>query len=64
MDSKKDGFIDRIEFINAFRIIPRPVSTIYDYIKKNNLSLSDIAYKMGIDLYNINEYEDISKKFN
>ena len=61
MDTKRDGFIDRIEFINAFRAIPHPVSTIYDYIKKNNLSIGDIAYKMGIDLYNINEYEDISK---
>ena len=61
MDTKRDGFIDRIEFINAFRVIPHPVATIYDYIKKNNLSIGDIAYKMGIDLYNINEYEDISK---
>ena len=61
MDSKRDGFIDRIEFINTFRIIPHPVSTIYDYIKDNNYSIGDIAYKMGIDLYNINEYEEISK---
>ena len=61
MDSKKDGFIDRIEFINTFKKIPHPVSTIYDYVKNNNLSLSDIAYRMGIDLYNINEYGEISK---
>ena len=61
MDSKKDGIIDRIEFINTFKIIPHPVSTIYDYIIKNNLSIIDIAYKMGVDLYNINDYEEISK---
>ena len=61
IDSKKDGIIDRTEFINTFKIIPQPVSTIYDYIWKNNLSLIDLAYKMGIDLYNINDYEKISK---
>ena len=61
IDTKKDGIMDRIEFINAFKAIPHPVATIYDYIKKNNLSIEDIAYKMGIDLYNINEYEEISK---
>ena len=61
MDSKKDGFIDRIEFINTFRIIPHPVATIFDYLKKNNFSIVDLAYKMGIDLYNINEYEEVSK---
>ena len=61
MDSKRDGFIDRIEFINTFKIAPYPVLTIYDYIKRNNLSVGDIAYKMGIDLYNINDYEEISK---
>ena len=61
MDSKRDGFIDRIEFINTFKAIPHPVSTIYDFINRKNLSLGEIAYKMGIDLYNINEYDEISK---
>lgn len=61
MDAKRDGFIDRIEFIDTFRVIPHPVSTIYDYIKNNNLSLDDIAYKIGIDLYNINEWDEVGK---
>ena len=61
MDSKRDGFVDRIEFINTFKAIPHPVSTIYDFINRKNLSLGEIAYKMGIDLYNINEYDEISK---
>ena len=60
MDTNKDGFIDRIEFINTFRIIPHPIMTIYDFIKRNNLSIGDLAYKMGVDLYNINEYSEIS----
>ena len=60
LDSKKDGFIDRQEFINAFREIPYPITTIQDFIKKNNFSVGDIAYKVGIDLFNINNYEEIS----
>ena len=60
LDSKKDGYIDRQEFINAFKEIPYPITTIQDFIKKNNFSVGDIAYKVGIDLFNINNYEEIS----
>ena len=60
IDSKHDGYIDRQEFINAFRQIPYPVIILHDFIKKNNYSVGDIAYKVGIDLYNINNYEEIA----
>ena len=33
---------------------------MHDFIKKNNYSVGDIAYKVGIDLYNINNYEEIA----
>ena len=51
IDNKKDGFIDRIEFIDAIKNIPYPISSIQNYILKNNLSINDLAYKMEIDLY-------------
>ena len=61
LDSKKDGYIDRQEFISAFKEIPYPVTMLQEFIKKNNFSVGDIAYKVGIDLFNINNYEEISK---
>ena len=61
IDTKKDGYIDRLEFINAFKEIPYPLTVLKDFIIKNNLSVGDIAYKVGIDLYNINSYDEISK---
>ena len=60
LDSKNDGYIDRLEFISAFKEIPYPVTIIKNFIKNNNLSVGDIAYKVGIDLFNINNYEEIS----
>ena len=60
IDSKRDGYIDRQEFISAFKEIPYPIMIIQDFIKKNNYSVGDIAYKVGIDLFNINNYEEIA----
>ena len=60
LDSKRDGYIDRQEFISAFKEIPYPVTTIQEFIKNNNFSVGDIAYKVGIDLFNINNYEEIA----
>jgi Ca2+-binding EF-hand superfamily protein len=53
LDSKKDGFIDRMEFINSIKNVPHPISTIQNYIINNNLSIVDLAYKMEIELYKI-----------
>ena len=52
IDSKKDGFIDRIEFITTLRSIPHPISTIHNYIRSHKLTIDDIAYIMGFDIYN------------
>ena len=51
IDTKKDGFIDRIEFINSIRNVPHPISSFINYMKNNGLGISDIAYKMEFDLY-------------
>ena len=52
IDSKKDGFIDRIEFINSIRNVPHPISSFIIYMKNKGITIADIAYKMEFDLYN------------
>ena len=52
IDTKKDGIIDRIEFISTLRNIPHPISTIHNYIRNHKLTIDDIAYIMGFDIYN------------
>ena len=51
IDTKKDGYIDRIEFINAVRNVPHPISSFINYMKNKGLTIADIAYKMDFDLY-------------
>ena len=53
IDSKEDGYIDRIEFIDAIKNVPHPISTIQNYIINNNLSIYDLSYLMEIELYKI-----------
>ena len=52
IDTKKDGFIDRIEFIDSIRNVPHPISSFINYMKNKGLTIADIAYKMDFDLYN------------
>ena len=52
LDTKKDGIMDRLEFIQILKNAPHPISTILNYIRNNKLTIDDIAYKMGFDIYN------------
>ena len=52
LDTKKDGILDRIEFIQILKNVPHPITTIHNYIKNNRLTIDDIAYKMEFDIYN------------
>ena len=52
IDTKKDEFIDRTEFINSIKSVPHPISTLINYMKNNKLSIIDLAYKMDLDIYN------------
>ena len=52
LDTKKDGIMDRLEFIQILKKVPHPISTIHNYIRNNKLTVDDIAYKMGFDIYN------------
>ena len=53
IDIKKDGYIDRIEFIQSIRNVPHPLSTMINYMMNKKLSISDIAYKMDYDFYSL-----------
>ena len=52
LDTKKDGILDRIEFIQVLKQVPHSITTMLNYIKNNRLTVDDIAYKMGFDIYN------------
>ena len=62
IDTKKDGFIDRIEFISTLRNIPHPISTIHNFIRNNKLTIDDIAYIMGFDIYNCPLQDTLNEK--
>ena len=52
LDTKKDGVVDRLEFIQILKNVPHPITTVLNYIRNNKLTVDDIAYKMGFDIYN------------
>ena len=53
IDQSHKGYIDRLQFINAIKLIPFPLTIIQKYFKSNKLSVIDISFKMAIDIYNI-----------
>ena len=52
IDISHKGYIDRLQFINAIKIIPFPITIIQKYLKTNKLSILGIEFKMEFDLYN------------
>ena len=62
IDTKKDGFIDRIEFINSIRNVPHPISSFINYMQNKGLNIGDIAYKMEFDLYSRSLSECLNTK--
>ena len=64
IDTKKDGYIDRIEFIDAIKNVPHPLSTFVNYMKNMGITIADIAYKLGYDLYNNSINECLNNKMN
>ncbi len=49
LDTKKDGFIDREEWNSKIKSISDPLFKIQDLIKRNNLEIDDILFRMQID---------------
>ena len=64
IDSKKDGVIDRLEFISAIRNVPHPLSNFINFIKNNGITIADIAYRIGYDIYNNSINECLNTKLN
>ena len=62
IDTKNDGFIDRIEFINSVRNVPHPISSVINYMRNKGLTIADMAYKMDFDLYNRSLSECLNTK--
>ena len=53
IDKLQKGHIDRLQFINAIKLIPFPITIVQKYFRANKLSVIDAAFKMEIDIYNI-----------
>ena len=58
-EKKNNNYIDRTNFIEKIKTIHNPIASIKKYIKDNNLTIFDIAYKMNINLYQI-PYNELS----
>lgn len=50
IDSKCDGVIDRKEFTSFLKIVHDPVFKLQDIIKKYNLEIEEILFRMNIDV--------------
>ena len=50
IDNKKDNIIDRNEFTSFLRIVHDPVYKLQDTIKKYNLEIEEILFRMNIDI--------------
>ena len=57
IDKKKDGVIDREEFVSAVTFESRALFRVQDVIKRNALDIEDIAFRLEIDM-NKNEILD------
>ena len=60
LDGKKDGFIDREEFNEKVRSIFEPLFRVLDILRKNELEIEDIMFRMQLDMKR-NEQMDFFK---
>ena len=57
IDEKKDGVIDREEFLKKFEFTLKPLTNIKDIIRENKLDIEDLAHRMNIDPNELEEYD-------
>jgi len=57
VDIKKDGVIDREEFLEKFEYTYKPLTNIKDVIRDNKLDIEDLAHRMNISTSELEEYD-------
>ena len=61
LDSKKDGVIDKEEFLDKYNHTLKPLTTIQNIVLQNKLDIEDLAHHMNISKENM-DYETFRKK--
>ena len=66
IDTKKDGVIDKEEFVNKYNHTLKPLTIVQDIIHNNKLDIEDLAHQMKIDINSANlenyDFESFKKK--
>ena len=66
IDTKKDGVIDKEEFVNKYNHTLKPLTVVQDIIHNNKLDIEDLAHQMKIDINSANlenyVFESFKKK--
>ena len=57
VDTKKDGVIDREEFLGRFEYTLNPLTNIKEVIRENKLDIEDLAHRMNISTSELEEYD-------
>ena len=63
IDSKKDGVIDKEEFLDKYNHTLKPLSKIQDIVLENKLDIEDLAHHMSITSSNEKKEDMDYKKF-
>ena len=64
IDTKKDGVIDREEFLDRFEYRNKPLTTIKKVVLENKLDIEDLAQRMGMNIEDMSQlnFEEFQKK--
>ena len=57
VDTKKDGVVDREEFLNRFEYTLKPLTNIKEVIREDKLDIEDLAHRMKISATELEEYD-------
>ena len=57
VDTKKDGVVDREEFLGRFEYTLKPLTNIKEVIRENKLDIEDLAHRMNINVSELQEYD-------
>ena len=57
VDTKKDGVVDREEFLSRFEYTLKPLTNIKEVIREDKLDIEDLAHRMKISTNELEEYD-------